>query len=201
MLNDHTLERALILKDAQRLYKLIGQNDFIDLILPNEIDKIVLKRKFQNNDTFENIAHSIGLTTMQTVRVYESAVKKIKSQIRKFIHHYISVKKTEIAQPHLKAIERTLEKIDKGLKNENTSLIKQSKSQDLLISDLMEKNIKWLGVLNNKGIYTVADLSKYSRRELLKIPGMGLNSVNEIEFLLNHYNLKLANPRIEKIIF
>jgi DNA-directed RNA polymerase alpha subunit len=40
------------------------------------------------------------------------------------------------------------------------------------------------------------DLCKYSRRELLRMPGMGLNSINEIEFLLKHYNLKLAISRI-----
>jgi len=196
MLKDQLIERALILKDAQRLYKLIGQNDFIDLILPNEIDKIVVKRKFQNNDTFENIAHSIGLTTMQTVRIYENSIKKLKSQIRKFINYYVSVKKTEIVQPHLKTIEKTIEKKDKGLKIDNASLLKQSKSQELIISDLIEKNIRWLNILNNQGIYKMEDLCKYSRRELLRMPGMGLNSINEIEFLLKHYNLKLAISRI-----
>ena len=186
MLNDELLERKITLKDVQRLYKLIGQNDFIDLLLSNEIEKIVIKKKFQTNETFEYIGKLIGMTTLQTMRVYEKAIRRIKQQIRKFINFYISIKSNKNYLP---------EKTIKDYKNteSNPKATSQTNAKNLVLSNIIESNIKWVNTLKNNGIYSIGDLIKYSRKELLLLPLMGLQSIQEIEFLLNHYNLKLAN--------
>jgi len=184
MHNDQLLEKAITLKDVQRLYKIIGQNDFIDLILPNEIDKIVIKRKLNNNESFEDIGQAIGLSKPQTLKVYENSIRKIKQQVRKFINYYIAVKTNNIESPHLKTIENKL-------KNEDPSKLKKTNNQDLLISNFVNCNIKWVNALKDRGIITIGDLLKYTRKDLLLIPGIGSQSIVEIEYLLSHYNFKL----------
>jgi hypothetical protein len=203
MPEDKFIERDLILRDAQRLYKLIGQNDFIDLILPNEIDKIVIKRKFNNNETFESIGQIVGLSKLQTLRVYEKAIRKINQQIRRFINTYTDIKTSKIKNSRLQTIKTEIQKI----KDPYPSTTKKSESQNLLITDLIEKKVKWVTILNSEGIYTLGDLTQHSRNEILQMPTMWSNSVMEIEFLLNRFNMRLnsnnyndSNPNKQELV-
>ncbi len=186
MLNEELLERTITLKDVQRLYKLIGQTDFIDLLLSSEIEKIVIKKKFQTNETFESIGKLIGMSKIQTIRVYEKAIRRIKQQIRKFINFYILTKsnKNHLPQKTIQEYENT---------EPNPKATSQIDVQNIVLSNILESNIKWVNTLKNNGIYSIGDLIKYSRKELLLLQYMGVHSIQEIEFLLNHYNLKLAS--------
>jgi len=185
MQNDELAEKAITLKDTRTLYKLIGQNDFIDLVLTNEIDKIVIKRKFNNNETFENIGKAIGLSKTQTSRVYANAIRRIKQQIRRFIHFYIETKSGNFNPKKTVINDDTLIKF-------NVQKTSHSNIKDILIQDILGSNIRLVTILNNNGIYSIGNLTQYSKKELFLMPNISLNRIQEIECLLNHYNLKLS---------
>ncbi|MCX6209096.1 MAG: hypothetical protein NTZ59_06220 [Bacteroidetes bacterium] len=180
MINDEFAEKIITHQDVKRLYKLIGQSDFIDLLLSNEMEKIVIKKKFQTNETFETIGKSIGMSKTQTIRLYENAIRKIKQKIRRFIGLYIE-KKTDKNYSVKTQIENKIH-----IKSTN-----HNNNRAVLLSSILGSNMKLVNILNNSGIFSLGDLIKYSRKELLLLPMMGLNKMQEIECILNHYNLKL----------
>jgi hypothetical protein len=68
MQNDELAEKALTIKDVQRLYKLIGQNDFIDLKMSDYQDNIYA--------FYENIEKKLEIKSRGQSKIYKTYTRQ-----------------------------------------------------------------------------------------------------------------------------
>lgn len=116
--------------------------------------------------TQRELAHNFGITTSRTFQIVHNSYRLINAWL------YRQQKKAE-------------QKEDPGF-----NFIETTHDNDI---DCLELTIRSTNCLKAENIYTISDLLKWSEKELLKTPNLGIKSLTEIKDVLSTKGLRLKN--------
>lgn len=169
--------------EIKRFYRLLGDDAVLGIFGLTNTEKHILKQRWYEQRTFEDIGKDIKLTGQRIQRLYPKIINKVKSRIVNNIVMYqdylnfTKAKKNKIAllKSTIEVQEATTVKFD----------FKTS------INSIEELNTKWKNVLWEKEIKTIENLLQYSKKELSMFKKLGPFAVLAIEKVLAKYGFEL----------
>jgi hypothetical protein len=185
-----TEERNLAIKDVKEFYGFIFHLKILRLLDLTEDEYELLKMKWLELKTFEEIAEHFGWSKVRVKQFYHKAILHLQESINRATRGYKKL---------LYIVEE-----NKRLHLENQLLKMKSrysviKEKEELMRELCKIDIRSTELsprakhcLQEAGAESIGDILKYRKKELLYFPHIGRKTLNEIEdLLLNGYGLNL----------
>lgn len=142
-------------------------NDYLFKLLDlKEESKAILKMRWKEKMTFKKIASVYNVSSQRISALYSKATNELSCNID-LIAKNILLQKEEKEQTKI--------------------------SEDTLLIEIFHINSKTTKLFHLKNIYTVADVLQFSKKELLKIRGIGVKTVWDLENSLEEKGYFLRN--------
>jgi hypothetical protein len=187
---EKTEERNLTLKDVKEFYGFIFHLKILGLLSLNDDEYELLKMKWLELKTFEEIAEHFGLSYVRVKQFYYKTILHLQDSISRATKGYKRL--LYIIEENKKLVlENQLLKIKLGysVKKEKEDLIKDLSKIHIGSTEL---SLRAKNCLREAGVESLEDILKYRKKELLFLPNLGRKTLCEIEELLQKgYGLKL----------
>jgi hypothetical protein len=157
--------QRVLIKNAVEMGEMFCNDNLFRLLEVREGYIQILKMRWKEKMTFEEIANVYNVSHQRVISLYAKSIHELNSNIN-LIPKNILTQKEKV---HLSNV-----------------------SVDTLLMDILPKNAKAIKLFHYKEIYTISDVLNFSKMELLRIPGIGVKTVWELENSLeeNGYFLK-----------
>lgn len=141
-------------QNAIDLSNLICNDDLLNSLNLSEKSKLILKMRWRENKAFCEIASVYNVSNQRVIAIYSKTIKELSSNIN-IITKNILTQKEEIHQ--LKVSENTL------------------------LIETFPISTKKLKLFHVKNIFTINDVLQFSKKDLLKMSGIGVKTVWDLE--------------------
>lgn len=157
------------------LYELFFETEILEKINLSERDKIILEMRWRYSHSFCIIANHLNLSHERVSQLYTIILNKIRRDINVFF-------KTVHIPVYIK-----------HLTNEIPNTTNNLNPHQLIYINLVPNfNPKYKAELARLNIYTLQDLAKKTKKELLLLKRFGKKTVDELEVILKTYCLDFA---------
>ena len=184
-------ERSATLKEVKEICSIIFQDEIIKLLNLGEKDVEVLKMKWVENKTFEEIARHFALTKSRIGQIYKRATGRIKLQIiigaQSYKKHKEIIEENKILCTENRLYKRKFDKLNlTGEKKEILSSVYKTPI------DRLDLSVRAINCLRFANIETIGDIMEYRKKDLILFYHLGKKTAQEIVgFLKNEYGLEL----------
>jgi len=171
--------------EIKSLYKLLGDEELIDIFGLKPRESTILKKRWQEEKTFKEIGEELKVSGARIQNLYPKILNRAKNKIISNLPRY---------KDYLNFVKTKKNKLE-ILKNSVEIHKELSKDFDTktTIESIEEIHTKWKNVLWNKKIKTIGDLLQYSKKELLMFNKLGPFAVLTIEKALIEKGFELKD--------
>jgi predicted DNA-binding protein YlxM (UPF0122 family) len=204
-------ERELTKRDIQKIFKLIGRKELLDVFNLTEREKLILELFWGKQFTLQQIGDEINLTRERVRQIYEKAIRRILHAIRIANKKYTIlnqildenkalVTENEFLKRKLKSISlRDYFNVMEGKFNEASEILPDEATRNFLnkLLDIplteLDLSVRAINSLAKQNIKSVGQLIQFSSKEIKRFPLLGKTTLDEIKYELRSRGLKLKD--------
>jgi DNA-directed RNA polymerase alpha subunit len=146
--------RKVLIKNAVEMGEMFCNDHLFKLLEVKEESRNLLKMRWKEKMTFEKIASVYNISYQRVIALYSKTINELSSNINIITKNILTQK-------------------------EDNHKLKVSKNTPLM--EIFPISTKKLKLFHLKNIYTISDVLQCSKKELLKMSGIGVKTVWDLE--------------------